>query len=814
MKCFLSHSSKDKLSYASIVANALKPNVEYDEYTFEEGMENFEEILRALERSSVFVLLISDHSLNSEWVRREISEAQHRLSTGDLKRFFPIIIDPNIAHTDPRIPDWIQTAYNLRPITRPTIAAKRIKERLVEVSWQTHPMLKKRDQIFVGRNAQLQEFEQRFDDVTRRQPIAVFASGLHEIGRKTTIIHALRKANVVRSTYEPIRLDLNRDDNIEGFIVKLYDLAISETKDIENLLSKSVEEKTRICAVLLNDIAAQKEIIVIDDNYCIVRFEGEIAPWFESVLSHLKSDKVLLCIASSARPLKYKYRKDELFFISVPELDKTESVGLFKRYTEILGINLSEKEYENFLPLLKGFPEQVTYAASLISDLGTEKALQNSHDIANFSIYRANIVIRHFENDPDLVDFLRFISSFEFVSIDFISKIGILIQKSITDYIDILLQHNVCEIIGPNGNYFRVNEVIRDAIIRDRYEIRDDYASALKDFAEEFVKSSPEEVFDVSEYQIAIKEALASDTPVPHQKLIPAHFLQTMRQLYGDRNYLEVIRLADRVLLNKDNFDNHTEQDIRYYLCQSLARRTSDRFLTEVQKISGPEHDFLLGFYYRLKRRFPKALQRYHAAMKHRRTEQRARREIVFVLLTTEDYDAAISLARENFERYPHNPYLAQAFFNCAINNRDKERAKLETSEILEALTKIGGDRATEMAASLQARFEFEFGDKVIAFEKVDSVIKAYPDIIYPRLTKLEMATAYEDLALLKDTISELKSQNLGAGHRSAITKAEAVVLSLSGDKDRALRMLDRELSDLSDTAKERLRRRIERTLN
>ncbi len=62
MKCFLSHSSLDKAMYASIVANALKPNVEYDEATFEEGMGNLEEILNALDRLSVFVLLISDYS--------------------------------------------------------------------------------------------------------------------------------------------------------------------------------------------------------------------------------------------------------------------------------------------------------------------------------------------------------------------------------------------------------------------------------------------------------------------------------------------------------------------------------------------------------------------------------------------------------------------------------------------------------------------------------------------------------------------------------------------------------------------------------
>ena len=139
MKCFLSHSSKDKGHYVAQVAVKLAQNIEYDEFTFEEGMGNFEEILLALERSDIFVLFISENSLNSDWVRREITEAKIRLDAGTLKRFFPIVIDLKITHRDPRIPQWISDNYNLRPIAKPTIAAKRIRERLVEASWKSHP---------------------------------------------------------------------------------------------------------------------------------------------------------------------------------------------------------------------------------------------------------------------------------------------------------------------------------------------------------------------------------------------------------------------------------------------------------------------------------------------------------------------------------------------------------------------------------------------------------------------------------------------------------------------------------------------------
>lgn len=812
MKCFLSHSSRDKAGYASIVANALKPNVEYDEATFEEGMANFEEIINALDRSSVFVLLISDHSLNSEWVRREIGEAEQRLSIGQLKRFFPIIIDRNIDHTDPRIPSWIRESYNLRPITRPTIAAKRIRERMIEASWQTHPMLKRRDQIFVGRNVQLAEFEQRFDDFTKPQPRVVIASGLSEIGRKTTLKHGLRKANLVRDTYEPIPIDLARDDSIEGLILKLYDIGITESIDISDLLNRSMDSKVKLCSALIGDVIKHHELLLINDDYGIVRFEGDIAPWFQQAVARLPEDRLAICVASSARPKRHLYiRNDNYFFMHIPELEKSERIGLFKRYADLMKITLSRRDYENFTPLLKGFPEQVTYAASLIAELGPEKAFKSSHDIANFSIYRASIVINRFSEDSNLVEFLRFVSSFEFVSIDFVVTIESLMGLAIVGHLDTLVAHNVCEAIGPTGNYFRVNEVVRDAIIRDRTDINEIYTSALKKFVNNFAEAYDESAFDVSEYQIAVREALSSGVSVPERMLIPAHFLQTMRQLYDDRSYREVVTLADRVLQSKENFDDHTQQDIRYYLCQSLARLSDARFLDEVQDIKGPEHDFLLGFYYRLRRRFGEALARYKKAMDHRRTEQRARREIVFVLVTVEDFDGAISLARENFERYQRNPYLAQAYFLCLMHYSDRDYAKSEAETVLGALEKIGGARATEMLDNLRARFEFEFGRQDEAFRQIDAAIARYPDIIYPLLTKLDMATSTQDPDLLRGTIAELKARNPSAGHKIAIAKADAVLAALSGDWDRAIRMLSKELSDLSEGAKEKLARRFRR---
>jgi hypothetical protein len=74
---FLSHSSKDKESYVhKVYAKLGADRCVYDEQTFEAGMQSLEEILGNLQKVDLFVLFLSNNSLNSDWVHTEILEAK------------------------------------------------------------------------------------------------------------------------------------------------------------------------------------------------------------------------------------------------------------------------------------------------------------------------------------------------------------------------------------------------------------------------------------------------------------------------------------------------------------------------------------------------------------------------------------------------------------------------------------------------------------------------------------------------------------------------------------------------------------------
>jgi hypothetical protein len=62
MKAFLSHSSKDKYFVREVAKGLGNVQFEYDEYTFEYVL-NAEAIRRALARSELFVLFLSENSI-------------------------------------------------------------------------------------------------------------------------------------------------------------------------------------------------------------------------------------------------------------------------------------------------------------------------------------------------------------------------------------------------------------------------------------------------------------------------------------------------------------------------------------------------------------------------------------------------------------------------------------------------------------------------------------------------------------------------------------------------------------------------------
>ncbi len=174
-KAFLCHSSVDK-NYVDIVAKKLgRAKILYDKLSFAPGQDFRSEILKHLDKASLFVFFASANSLRSTWCKFELQEAEFRLVGGGIEGHLTIIIDRSVTHAD--LPKWMQfTKAVLQP--RQSQASRDVEAALYSLL----PEMFKAP--FVGRAGQISEFVQIFS--TRRPtPQILILTGLDGVGRRT-----------------------------------------------------------------------------------------------------------------------------------------------------------------------------------------------------------------------------------------------------------------------------------------------------------------------------------------------------------------------------------------------------------------------------------------------------------------------------------------------------------------------------------------------------------------------------------------------------------------------------------------------------
>lgn len=806
IKAFLSHSSSDKGKYIRIVAERIGFNsCVYDEYSFESGLQPLEEIMAGLNESQLFVVFLSEPALNSKWVREEVFQAHELLQEEKLTRIYPIIIDSKITHNDERIPQWMKEEYNLKFISRPTVAARRIRQRLREIAWLQNPRLKELNEIFVGRNDLISDIEKRVDSFDLELPVCFIASGIPHIGRSTLLKHSFVKSNITRPSYDFPSILLRREESIEDFIMKIYDLGFSDIDYPINLMNFNPVELINIAEILVRDIQDAKEIILIKDESCIINYTCEIQPWFDELLHRIAPTQLpTFMIASRYRPRADLIRsRPHIYSVFVPELSFNERGGLLKRLTEFDKLILTRDELSFFAGLQHGYPDQVRFTSDLLKDFGVDGAKKESHQITEFNSEKAAILLSRFSSDHDVLDFLYLLSDFEFISLEFLESLNIEFE-----YISLLnefIASCICDYVGIEKEFIRLNDTVRDYVRRNRIVLPEKYQNKLKKHLEEFLANPNEQDRDVSDISYSIKSGIKEGKSVPEQYLIPSHFLKSMRELYQERGNLDrVIELADILLEKNHLLDAKVDQDIRYYLCLSLARKRDARLLKEVQFIHGPEHDFLLGFYYRLQGRANDAIARFSECLETPSVASRAKRELVQVLLSIEEYEQAYILAESNYKENKSNPFHIQAYFNTLINSKESAESHNILRRLIKELYTINSDTSLQMADIARAEFVSRCENNYTqAKDILDDTINKYPDSFYPLVSKAYLAAKNRDTDGLRSSFNQLKKL---AKHRTfsedTLTRLECYLLVHEGKLDQAISCADLNLKRCPDESR------------
>lgn len=676
-KAFLSHSSKDKDLVRKVAQQLGNKNCVLDEISFDPGRKTLEQIFSELDSSDIFVLFISNESLESTWVKKEINRAKENLSNDYLDRIIPIIIDENITYSDTRIPKWIAKPYNLKFIENEVIILKKIRQALKEVNFKKTKFNQEIEKNFVGRNAEMEKFENDINNIDNWTPTYIIAYNYFEgIGRRTFLKNALRKYELTNYLDSPTTITIDSKESIENFIYKLNTISkIPEILDYDFSVL-SIESKIEIAVKLLKQFMDYKELVFVIDEGGIVLPNNTIVDWFKSLVNNeLFDNNLILCLISKFRPNEAQLKREKKSLVyRIPELSKPESKNLFLRLLKIYQLeNLRREDKEFFIEHLNGIPSQIIYAVNLI-EINPLEAKKNINEIVEYSDRFSSTILNHLKDTPNAYQLAIFLSTNEIFSIDLINKVfgenddtSAALQK--------LFDLSLFNFLFGGYEYVKLNPTLSDFINRSKIRIDNEFNDRLNNVTKELLKEDLDKIIidDYSEFMITLQNMLVNEIKIPKKYFIPSLIIKNVIKEYDKGNYDYVIRICLELLENS-NYDRQIIWETNYRLTLAYARTRNDKFFDHISffknEINNLDYYFLLGFYHRHKGNKSKALEYYHKALEFYPEHSRTKREIVNLYLSFGQYEDALELAKENYEKRKTNIYHIHSYFISVIRRK------------------------------------------------------------------------------------------------------------------------------------------------
>jgi len=801
MKVFLSHSSKDKDMFARKIADKLGSFVIYDEYTFEEGMRTFDEITNNLkENTNLFVILLSDTALNSEWVQKELSIAYMEFTNNKIQRIYPIIIDEKIDHTDERIPLWLSQSYSIKPVLKVGKIISLLKRRLRELKWESNNKLEISDNLFVGRNEQSQIVEERVFDIDAPIPNAIFAMGLPKIGKKTFLKYVIKKTqSQYKKSYEFPIIFFNDTSSIEDFILLIDDLDFTSNRvEREKINTYSFEDKVKLAVNLLTELNHHKELLLIEDNGGIITHTGYITNWFQDIIKMLKNEKdvIYMVIASRFSSFKKEVIDENILKIKIDELEQKERIGLLQEYLKIFKLEneIGRDKIKRLSGLLKGYPEQVKYLAQKLKDTSFDEVFKESNDILEFNDDKVYDLIKKYKQNTNEFDLLLLLSHIDMISYELLDSIFDESEQEIFyDILDKFFIESICERFGTQKEYFRINDVIKNHLVRLNHNIPKRFIQKLNKNLYDFIKESKFEDSNLTDFFYYINQALVKGEEIPEKYLLPSHFLKTIAQSYNSQEYGTVIRISKRILNKKEYVDEFIIQEVRHYLCSSYAKSRDEKFFDEIKYINNQsEKEFLLGFYFRLSGKFQKAIEHYNEAIKLRDKFSRAKRELVQTYMNVYEFDRAFEQAKNNYSTWKNNVYHIHAYCMCIFFTDTKKEYKGILIKLIEKLRlSCYNDRVTQMYHECLALYKAYYEDSMKESLKIiDHSIQEYPLSMYPLFTKFDILEYFQRNSRLKAMYEDIeKHLNKNKGLLVTAKEVRKIAYLVHENKSEALKV-------------------------
>lgn len=837
-KIFLSHSSNNKDYVRPIFDYFGKDRSVFDEMTFEYGMKTLDEIFAGIDASDIFVIFISDDSLNSKWVSEELAYATQKLhnDTKRLAQIFPIIIDKSVQYSDERIPQFLRNgfdAYNLRHINNYKIACKKIESQLVKLKMNMDYEFHNKINFFYGREIEKKKFRDSFDSYDEsghhKTTKCLIVSGIEGIGRKAYARDVLKTSEIMEKYYFPLSITLTQSDDIIDLIIKICDMGISEYSITDIIALKTMDERIDILADLLDQLQELHEYIFIDDDRCLVKSTG-VVYWMEKVLEKIRPSIVAVIITRIHLDF-YRYNKSkDLFCIALNELSKSESAGLLRGYSKMQGLPFQSDDIEFFSNILTGYPPQIIYCADLaVSEGSIQYVKDHSFKIADYPKANSAKMLDMAIDKKHQMEYKGFLALLSYMNTTPLTLINYIINKNplYKEILNTLKLHSLCSYSGNSGEYVKLSTVIADYIQRSSFALSDEIKDILNENINNFNKNIDNPAYldylSFAEFVYYVKENLKAGKKVPEKFLYSTIYVKSIIELYNCKKFERVIEIIRNI---QDNttfafLDKEVQKVIQFYYCSSLARKRMPEFESNVTYFKDnklyQEYNFLKGFNYRLRGQYNFAEQSYLRVLHDKPQHDKARRELVIIYTNLQQYDTALDLAEQNYRDCPENIYQIQAYFDCLIHNFPLSMQQLKDIEnMINASRIIAKTKMTEMYYQLEAKYAaFLENDIKKAIEILQEGLETFPRSFYLTKDYFDICRkGHDTLGMEKamKALKEVKAYN-DANYKITLDTREAILDAYQGKSEIGISLKLKKLCYLSENAYNNLFQVVEEIL-
>lgn len=689
LKAFVSYSSAQAAFAKAMISDIGNDLVTFDQYSFEAGDKITDSIRKGIEGCDIFILLISNDALNSDWVKEEIDFVAPLITTKGID-FRPYQIDDMVKANDSRLDKWVWQ-YLVKSYQYPKLLARTIQRVIREKIWKNYPNIKEQENVFVGRNKDMDVFENKYYRQDHARLKVIFVSGFPYVGRKTFLSRFIH--NYVKTVFDiinPIDIIMKDNDSIDQFVLKLNDhIGMYGTDELIHNFANGGKSSLKYGVDVLCQLISYNEKIIVDDDACIVKPGGRIVDWFMDLIRTADlPNEVVLYVASRYKPANGYSNNAALMSYSISTLRKDEMYNLFKQCLIIYGMHLDENDINSFMECFSGYPIQAIDTARHLSenDLITTKKYANSLKSRFDGNYTA-VLNKLSEKARDLIILL---SQSDEYSCDLLQEIyG---EEDITPILEELNGYSLYETSGQSKQLISLSSPLSDYISRQRMTLSAELNKRKKQSICRILKDTPKELTDISEVLLNIKENILQNIKTNDDRyLIPSYVLKVIVEQYHAEQDGVVKELADKIInnYNKKIYDSCL-RPIHYWYCCALARmQNRDVFDRQIEFFADNERDYyyLKGFYFRhsgKKVKMQEAQNYYETALLSNRdysltSTAKIDHELVIVYMKLGKYGLAKEKAKSNYDNNQENTYHIRAYFNCLINTQSADFDELKS---------------------------------------------------------------------------------------------------------------------------------------